>query len=139
MVTYTFHPLPPDVNNHEIFWAFLIGYVLIVGICFFAVWAGSAEDYEFWSVFRKGTVIMIITWIISFKLTNQETIVYKNEKVIGTIVGFVAEGYSQQSGKTRSDVHKQFVEYKVEGGRVLFDANTETKYLDRIYLYKNIK
>ena len=128
---YTFNPLETITASHTIFW-------LVFAFCIiFLVIVFSNEPSEFFGELFIVTIVCIITYAVSYHWTNQEPQVFKNERVVGKFVSFQPEGYSEKSGKIRSDKHYMYVVFEVEGELVIMKANENITYPKNIILYKN--
>ena len=135
---YTFAPIPTEQVTHVGFFLISIPAVL--------VWLSAlyhAKEEEL-SVFRITVILAAVigfVYCVSYVWTNQEPKAYANTKVVGTLVGFVAEGHSESrsNGKTthQVDVHNTYVEYSVDGQRALFPAKLGQTYPQQATLYKN--
>lgn len=132
---YTFAPIPPldTINDHS-------GLVMVTGfivLCFLIMW--STEDLDGWMLAVLCAIPIGIAAVVSYNTGTYTE--YRNEQVEGTLIGFVAEGYNEArtSGKStrRVDVHHTYVEYEVDGQRVLFSATTGQTYPKKAVLYKN--
>ena len=68
-------------------------------------------------------------------------IVPKNERVVGTFVGYQPEGYNivERSGKTTRyvDHHLVYVVYSVDDKLILLEGSAGAEYPKRAILYKN--
>ncbi len=135
---YTFAPIPTEHVEHVGFFLVSIPAVLV---WLFSLYHAKEEQL---SVFRITVILAAFVgfaYSVSYVWTNQEPKVYANTKVVGILVGFVAEGYneSRTSGKTtkRVDVHNTYVEYSVNGQRALFPAQLGQTYPQQAVLYKN--
>jgi hypothetical protein len=128
---YTINPLQTITPDHTGFW-FVFAFCII-----FLVIVFSNEPSEFFGYFFISTICCLIVYGVSYHLTNQETQVFKNERVVGKFVSFQPEGYSEQSGKIRSDKHYMYVVFEVEGKMVIIQANESVPYPQSVTLYKN--
>lgn len=141
MFLYTLNPIPVKEVSHLGFFVVIV----ILGLLALMIFSNSTNEKKvhFFQFLLFSIFVIFLSYFVSYKWTNQNPIVYPNEKVIGQFVGFVAEGYKEdyQSGKQRlsRDVHKLYVEYKVENSRVILSAKTQTDYPEKIFLYKNPK
>ena len=138
---YSFNPLPviDTINSHGGFW-FLVAIALLINLIYF----GIAYDYNKWKQF-------IIVFVLSATFLNYagykswntgKIITPKNERVIGTLKGFQAEGeaYTERQGKqtVRRENHYLYVVYSIEGnGLVTFKALSGITYPEKAILYKN--
>ena len=136
-MSYTFNPIPAvdTINNHS-------GFVLVTVIMlviFILIWASNDDDLNMYKVFILCSVPVAIAAAVSWNTGSYTE--YANTKVEGKFIGFVAEGYSvsERHGKTTRmvDKHYTYVEYEVEGNRVLFRSSTGTVYPKIAVLYKN--
>ena len=128
---YTFHPLADVPADHSGFWiiAIILGVLLIISIF---------NDLEaFFRLFFVFSVVMGITYMVSYRWTDQTTTVYKNEPVHATFAGYAPEGYREKSGKSHVDRHFVYVIYEVNGDPVLLRAETGVTYPKIATLYKN--
>lgn len=138
---FSFNPLPvtDTLNSHGGFW-FLLWIIGGINLIWF-LFSMDAKNYKsFLLVFVLSATLMNFVGYKSW--TTGQIIVPKNEKVIGTLSGFIAEGeaYTERSGKrtVRRENHYLYVAYTVEGfGRVIFPANKGITYPERAILYKN--
>lgn len=134
---YTVAPIPPidTINDHTGFYFITIFCVIL----FVMVWASNDEDLNMYKVFVLFSVPCAISAVISWNTGTYTE--YRNTKVEGKFIGFVAEGYNvtERSGKhTRHvDKHYTYVEYEIEGNRVLFHGATGTVYPKIGVFYKN--
>lgn len=134
---YTFQSIAAidTVNAHG-------GFYIVAVACAFWVLIASFVAHDI-DDFRGNMFLAVVTVIIAAIVSWSTGTVkeYANTKVEAKLVGFVAEGYSEdrQSGKTRYrvDVHNTYVEYDVNGERVLFPASTGVSYPKVAILYKN--
>jgi hypothetical protein len=104
-----------------------------------SVYAKFVDD-EPWNLYKVFVILMIpvgIAYMVSYEWTDQNTKYYKNTKVNGTFVGFVAEGSREKSGKSYVDRHYTYVEYEIGNDRVLFHACDGCTYPKVATLYKN--
>jgi len=131
---YTFYPLETIDTLHD--HTGLIA--LIIGMAFFCYLMYESDiDYKF-SLFVTIITISIGSY---FSFTDGEIKVFPNEQVVGTLVGFQAEGYStmEQQGKMTKTVEhrKLYVVYEVPGGNTIFEASKQIVYPKQAILYKN--
>jgi len=104
-----------------------------------AVYANFTGDEE-WNLYKVFMLLMIpvgIAYMVSYEWTDQSTKYYKNTQVTGTLVGFVAEGSRERSGKSYVDKHYTYVEYEIGNDRVLFQSCSGCTYPKVAVLYKN--
>lgn len=133
---YTMQPLAPIVAEHK-------GFVIIAGfmlIIFLMSVYSKFTDGEDWNLYKVFLILLIpvgIAYMVSYEWTNQDTLYYKNTKVEGTLVGFVAEGSREKSGKSYVDRHYTYVEYEIGNDRVLFQSCSGCTYPKVAVLYKN--
>ena len=134
---YTFSPLAAvnTIDNHA-------GFFVIAAITLFAfviVWANNDEELNMYKVFVLFSIPVFVAAAVSWNTGTYAE--YRNERVIGTFAGYIAEGYNvdERSGKTtrRVDKHFTYVVYEVNGSRILFPASTGTEYPKTAVLYKN--
>jgi hypothetical protein len=129
-------PLAPIVAEHK---GFTIICVFMVIFFLWSVYDYFANDVE-WNLYKVFLILSIpvgIAYMVSYEWTNQDTLYYKNTKVNGTFVGFVAEGSRERSGKSYVDRHYTYVEYEVGNERVLFKSCEGCTYPKVAVLYKN--
>jgi hypothetical protein len=129
-------PLAPIVASHA---GFNIICVFMLGIFLMSVYANCTGDEE-WNLYKVFLILMIpvgIAYMVSYEWTNQSTLYYKNTKVNGTLVGFVAEGSRERSGKSYVDRHYTYVEYEIGNDRVMFQSCEGCTYPKVAVLYKN--
>lgn len=137
-MTYTTTPLPPidTINYHGGFYAYVVLMTIVVVIQFL-VWEDKREVVKL----ALGVVLSyVIAGLISYNTGEYKT--YANTPVSGELAGFVAEGYSHEvhrhkSNVRRADVHMTYVVYKINGGDVLFPAQTGIQYPQRAIFYRN--
>ena len=141
---YSFNPLPviDTINSHGGFW--LVCFVVCIIMAFWLCVALDNDDNESWKVFFIAFIIgAIILGFTGYNSWNTgEIITPKNEKVIGILKGFQAEGeaYTEKSGKqtVRREHHYLYVVYSIEGhGLVTLRALSGITYPERAILYKN--
>lgn len=133
---YTMQPLAPIVPSHS---GFVIVSVIMGAIFLMSVYAKFVDD-EPWNLYKVFVLLMIpvgIAYMVSYEWTDQSTKYYKNTKVDGTFVGFVAEGSRERSGKSYVDRHYTYVEYEIGNDRVMFQACDGCTYPKVAVLYKN--
>ena len=131
---YTTFPLETidTINNHTGFWLWLV-FVLVVMI-------SMISSYGFDDEPGTPLILTIITAIVAgISWNTGEVIVYANTPVQATLVGFQAEGYNEQRGKSRADQHYKYVVYSTPDGNVMFPATTGIAYPPVAMLYKNLK
>lgn len=134
---YTFAPLAPvdTINNHAGFYIVLTFAIAI----FILMLINNDDEWNMYKVFVLFAIPVGIAAAISWNTGTYKE--YANTKVEGKFIGFVAEGYSvsERSGKTTRmvDKHYTYVEYEVEGNRVLFYSSTGVTYPQKAILYKN--
>ena len=138
---FSFNPLPiiDNLNSHGGFW-FLFWIMAIINVFSFLIALDNRAYKQFMFIFVISATLMNYVGYKSW--TTGEIITPKNEKVIGTLSGFIAEGeaYTERSGKqtVRRENHYLYVAYNVEGfGRVIFPANKGITYPEKAVLYKN--
>jgi hypothetical protein len=133
---YTMQPLAPIVADHK---GFVIVCVFMLGIFLMSVYSNCTGE-EKWNLYKVFLILSIpvgIAYMVSYEWTNQDTLYYKNTKVEGTFVGFVAEGSREKSGKNYVDRHYTYVEYEIGNDRVLFQSCSGCTYPKVAVLYKN--
>lgn len=128
---YSFQPLADIPVDHA-------GLFIVGMACF--LWLAITlmnDPSEFFVQFFFVVIVMVIGYFVSFHWTNQTPQTFKNEKVIGTFVGYESEGYKERSGKSYVDKHFTYIIYKVDGGNVMLPCKTGVVYPERVVLYKN--
>ena len=138
---FTFNPIPviDNLNSHGGFW-FLFWVIAFINFCSF-ITALEAREYKLFTfIFVISATFMNYVGYQSW--TTGEIITPKNEKIIGTLSGFIAEGeaYTERQGKqtVRRENHYLYVAYNIEGfGKVIFPATKGTTYPEKAVLYKN--
>lgn len=133
---YTMQPLAPIVVEHK---GFVIICVFMLVVFLMAAYSNITGDEE-WNLYKVFMLLMIpvgIAYMVSYEWTDQSTKYYKNTKVEGTLVGFVAEGSRERSGKSYVDKHYTYVEYEIGNDRVLFQSCSGCTYPKVAVLYKN--
>jgi amino acid permease len=129
-------PLAPIVAEHK---GFVIICVFMLIVFLMSVYANFTGDEE-WNLYKVFMLLMIpvgIAYMVSYEWTDQSTKYYKNTQVTGTLVGFVAEGSRERSGKSYVDRHYTYVEYEIGNDRVLFQSCGGCTYPKVAVLYKN--
>ena len=129
---YSFQALADTTGSHVGFYTILI----MAAIFLFGIWRAIIIDND---GIGAGLVIstfigaiVAITYFASF-----HDVAPKNEQVTGTFVSFQAEGYNEQSGKTRADRHYMYVVYNVNGQNIILRASEGRTYPQTAILYKN--
>jgi hypothetical protein len=129
-------PLSPIEPSH-------IGFncvcIIMLAIFLMAVLSNFIDD-EGYNLYKVFVLIMIpvgFAYMVSYKWTEQQTLYYKNTQVEGTLIGFVAEGSREKSGKSYVDRHYTYVVYEIGNGRVLFQSCEGCNYPKIAVLYKN--
>lgn len=137
---FSFNPLPitDNLNSHTEFW-FMFGVISGINAIRFLLALETRNYKGFLFVFVLSATLMSF---VGYQSWNTGEIIPKNEKVIGTLSGFIAEGeaYTEKSGKqtVRRENHYLYVAYSVEGfGKVIFPANKGIAYPEKAVLYKN--
>lgn len=136
-MSYTFTPIPAidTINNHT---GFVIVMVIML-VIFILIWASNDDDFNMYKVFILCSVPVAIAALVSWNTGEYKE--FANTKVEGKFIGFVAEGHrvSERHGKTTRmvDKHYTYVEYEVEGNRVLFHSKTGNVYPKIAVIYKN--
>lgn len=128
---YTFQPLLDIPVSHDgmfIMCMFSFGWLAIVLM---------NDPEEFFVHFFFITIVLLITYGVSYHWTDQTPQTFKNEKVVGTFVGYESEGYKERSGKSYVDRHFTYIIYKVDGGNVMLPCKTGVSYPEYVTLYKN--
>ena len=138
---FSFNPLPiiDTLNDHVGFWMICIMMTIIVIYnIFYSIDDGEYTPFVVAALFAAATIGIsaYVSW------NSGDIIRPKNEKVIGTLVNYFAEGgtYTQQSGKTtiRRENHYLYVIYRIEGyGNVSFKATPGIAYPQTAIIYKN--
>ena len=124
---YSFAPIADTSDVHTGFY-----FIAIVCAIFALVALFNASKGEFL------TVAVICGLVTAMAHNSSYTPVHPlNQQVIGTFVAFQHEGYSESSGKTRSDHHYMYVVYNVDGVPVILQANEGAPYPPKAVLYKN--
>jgi hypothetical protein len=131
---YTFQPV------HDQYWNVHVGFYITVAIslCIMCVVLALWKNDEI----RPSTVAgwALVLGAISYFVCGESyrpEVVYTNTKVLGTFVKFQPEGWNEQHGKTRADVHYIYVVYEVEGQYAIFLANPAFTYPKTAIMYKN--
>lgn len=131
---YSFQPLVDSTaNSHGMFYFWCMLMVVLVSV---VIWLWNDGEFSgtpvlFWIAFAA------FTTMIGYDVSFAPEKVYVNEKVTGTLVGFQPEGYSEKSGKSRSDRHYMYVVYEVNGNHVILKATEGVTYPKTATLYKN--
>jgi len=133
---YTMQPLAPIVADHKGF-VIISAFMLVIFLVSVYSKFTDGEDWNLYKVFLILAIPVGIAYMVSYEWTNQDTLYYKNTKVTGTLVGFVAEGSRERSGKSYVDKHYTYVEYEVGNDRVLFQSCGGCTYPKVAVLYKN--
>jgi archaellum biogenesis protein FlaJ (TadC family) len=134
---YTFAPLANVMPDHSGFVMILIAAIIILLL----VW--MTEDTATAVVLAvPATLVVLLAYCVSYVWTDQSpTKVYKNEKVTGEFVRYVAEGYNitVHSGKSTRHVdrHEVYVVYRINGNEVLFRGTEGIEYPKTAVFYKN--
>jgi len=133
---YTMQPLAPIVVEHK---GFVIVCVFMLVVFLMAAYSNitGEEEYKLFNVFLILLIPVGIAYMVSYEWTDQSTKYYKNTQVTGTLVGFVAEGSRERSGKSYVDKHYTYVEYEIGNDRVLFQSCSGCTYPKVAVLYKN--
>ena len=132
-MTYTLTPIPTldSINDHS-------GLILIATIMLLLlviVFINNDAEYKMYKVLAVFSIPVGIAAVISFNTGEYRE--YANTQVHANLVGFVAEGYSERSGKHRTDHHLTYVEYEVNGNHVMFSAGPGMTYPKIAVLYQN--
>jgi hypothetical protein len=126
---YTFQPIADLSNSHAGFY-----FVLAIAVLVTLVVAWQATSWrEVAGVLGISALICSPTYIGSF----QDQAPPLNQPVTATFVSFQPEGYSEQSGKSRSDRHYMYVVYDVGGSKVILEAASGATYPQQVTLYRN--
>jgi hypothetical protein len=138
LIMYSFAPIPTEQINHVGF--FLVTFPAVL-VWLSALYHAKEEELSVVLITLILGVVIGFVYCVSYVWTNQEPKAYANTKVVGTLIGFVAEGHreSRSSGKTTTvvDVHNTYVEYEVSGQRILSPAQLGQTYPQQAILYKN--
>jgi hypothetical protein len=129
-------PLAPIVADHKGFVIVCVFMSIVFLMAIYANFTGD-EEYKLFNVLLILLIPVAIAYMVSYEWTNQDTKYYKNTKVNGTFVGFVAEGSRERSGKSYVDKHYTYVEYEIGNDRVLFQSCGGCTYPKVAVLYKN--
>lgn len=130
-MTYSFQPLADIAVRHD-------GMFIMCMVCAAVLFLCLCSDRElFFGLFFVCTIVLGISYGVSFHWTDQTPQTFKNEKVIGTFIGYESEGYKERSGKTYVDKHFTYIIYKVDGGNVMLPCKTGVVYPETVVLYKN--
>ena len=132
-MTYSFFPLADIPVAHD-------GMFIVCMACFGIFWLTVCTEG-----FRTACVVFVVMMMpilgiaygVSFHWTDQTPQTFKNEKVVGTFVGYESEGYKERSGKSYVDRHFTYIVYKVDGGNVMLPCKTGVVYPENVVLYKN--
>jgi len=128
---YTFQPLADIPVDHAGLFIICMGCFMWLAI----VLMNDAE--EFFVNFFFVVIVVAIAYGVSFHWTDQTPKTFKNEQVVGELVGFQPEGYKEKSGKSYVDRHYMYIVYSVNGQQVILQAQTGKTYPERVTLYKN--
>lgn len=128
---YTFQPLADIPVDHAGLFIICMGCFMWLAI----VLMNDAE--EFFVNFFFVVIVVAIAYGVSFHWTDQTPKTFKNEQVVGELVGFQPEGYKEKSGKSYVDRHYMYIVYSVNGQQVILQAQTGQTYPERVTLYKN--
>jgi len=138
-MTYTSTPIPTldTINYHgglvfvaSIMFLFFVMFFLIMFVCF-----NNDEEYNIYKVFVLCCIPVGITAGISYNTGQYKE--YTNTPVQGNLVGFVAEGYRGGSGKSYTEHHYTYVEYEINGNRMLFRSGPGITYPKIAVFYQN--
>lgn len=128
---YSFAPLSDIPVNHIGFWILL--FIIVIALLLSLL----IEPYEFSKYFTIACIPVAFAYAVSYHISDQSTLTFKNEKVTGTFVGYQPEGYNERSGKTRADRHYMYVIYSVDGNNVILQAAAGAAYPKYATMYKN--
>lgn len=128
---YSFQPLADIPVDHAGLFIICMGCFMWLAI----VLMNDAE--EFFVNFFFVVIVVAIAYGVSFHWTDQTPKTFKNEQVVGELVGFQPEGYKEKSGKSYVDRHYMYIVYSVNGQQVILQAQTGKTYPERVTLYKN--
>jgi hypothetical protein len=132
----TMQPLPvvDTLNDHG-------GFYFCCFMAFLFLWMAFLAFEKAGRMFAVCVIVCGLNWGAFQSWTTGTITTPRNEKVIGTLKGFEAEGgaYYERSGKqtVRRQDHRLYVVYQVDGGVVTFSANKGIIYPERVTLYKN--
>ena len=131
---YSFAPWP-DETAHTITMLILVTIGVcggVIGMILISV-DSAARHWRAWV-----SAGMAISSVIIGLLLNENKLPPppKNIEVVGTLVGFSAEGYNERSGKSKADVHYMYVTYRVPEGDVMLRASQGNVYPARAILYR---
>jgi hypothetical protein len=126
---YSFVPMVDTSDFH-------FGFYIIVVICI-AIFLANALSKT--SDILSGVITVVFCGLFSGIGYHSS---YKpdhplNQPVTATFVSFAAEGFSEQSGKTRADKHNTYVVYSVNGSPIILLAKPGVPYPHTTTLYKN--
>jgi hypothetical protein len=129
-------PLAPIEPSHA---GFILVCVIMSAIFLMSAFTNFINDegYNLYKVFVLLMIPVGFAYMVSYKWTEQQTLYYKNTLVEGTLIGFVAEGSREKSGKSYVDRHYTYVEYEIGNDRVLFQSCEGCNYPKIAVLYKN--
>jgi len=138
---FSFQPLvDTECTLHGGFWVLAI----VFGVFWLVVYTYYlAEEIKWYGL----VIYTIFAGFTLFHAYNESYVqppncrIYKNEKVIGKLVGFIAEGetVSVRQGKNTSlqDRHYTYVSYFVNGQQVILQSSPGAAYPEQAILYKN--
>ena len=132
---YSFQPLVDYSQSHGLFYAA----VVFLGVLAFGL-IGLFWDCAVGRERLKFIIPVLILYAFLVGVTgisSYSSVAPKNERVVGEFVSYMAEGFREQSGKTKVDRHRLYVIYKVPAGNVVMAAGEGMIYPKRAVLYKN--
>jgi hypothetical protein len=128
---YTFHPLADIPVDHVGMFMVCLVTAFVLIYCLLS----EPEVFFFW--FFCATILVGISYGVSYHWTSQEPQTFKNETVTAEFAGYQPEGYREKSGKSMVDRHYMYVVYTVNGNPVILQAQTGQVYPKTVVLYKN--
>lgn len=128
---YSFQPVPYYPDSHFGFWLVLV----IVAILWITA---TSQLSESGCLTCQGVITAFLAFILFIAYQESyHAVAPRNERFEAVRVGFEAEGFRRQSGKTTTNVHVLYVGYQVPEGVVYFQATEGAVYPERAILYKN--
>lgn len=125
---YSFQPVIDHSNEHGFFYM-----MLVVG----ALWLWMIYSESESKPVKIGNTIAIALILAFGHWISYMPAHPLNKQVTATFVGYQAEGFTQQSGKTRSEHHVMYVVYRVPEGTVALPGSAGVSYPESAILYKN--
>ena len=120
---YTINPLEAITVSH-------MGFYLVC-FCYAVIIFGALTSYDESFVFIS-TIIMVISYNVSYNWTSQESKVFKNEQVIGKFMGFYAGGPNKIENN-----FGLYASFEVNGEVVILTIDRGISYPKTVILYKN--